>query len=167
MILLKKLGNTLDQGIKTIGSKSKEFVETTRLKGEIKDIEKAIQEQYSDLGKKIFEMFNKENFSEDELRTDSEVITNLYKKINEIKETLSQIDASTKQTHHETDKFSCPICNACNHAGQHFCTSCGSSLSKEQSEIMWKCAECGVMNKSGNKFCGSCGCNLHFAPYKS
>jgi hypothetical protein len=57
--ILDKITGGIDRGIRTISSKSKEFLETTRLKGEIKDTEAAIQSKFQVLGKKVFEMLNR------------------------------------------------------------------------------------------------------------
>ncbi len=55
----EKVRGGIDKGIKTVSSKGKEFLEITRLKGEIKDVQASIQSRYNALGKKVIEMLNR------------------------------------------------------------------------------------------------------------
>lgn len=49
----EKITGGIDKGIKTVSSKGKELIETTKLKGEIKDVQNLIQSKFQALGKKV------------------------------------------------------------------------------------------------------------------
>lgn len=46
----EKITESIDKGIKTVSSKSKELIETTKLKGEIKNVQNSIENKFQNLG---------------------------------------------------------------------------------------------------------------------
>lgn len=82
--LFEWVKGSIDKGIKTISSKGKELLETTKLKGEIKDVQSSIEGKFQALGKKVFEMINRGGLNEEELKTDCREIAALFKRITEL-----------------------------------------------------------------------------------
>lgn len=155
---LGKLGSSLDKSLKTISAKGKELVETAKLKSEIRDTEKAVEEKFVRLGRKVFELLNQGHIPEDDLRADAGEITGLYRKINELNETISRVEAEAAKSRYGTETVLCSGCRAPNRTGEKFCSACGATLSEQAATTQTiKCTACGSMIKDGMKFCGTCG----------
>ncbi len=157
---LGKLGGSIDKGLKTISAKGKELVETAKLRAEIRDTEKAAEERFSKLGRRVFEMLNKGHVTEDDLRADAAEITNLFRKINELNETIRQVEEEAARSRHGADAILCPGCRAPNRMGERFCASCGAALSGPPTTGAATCPACSSVIKEGMKFCGKCGAKV-------
>lgn len=156
----EKVTGSLNKGLKTITSKSKEFLETTKLKSEIRNMEEAIQKRFQALGKKVFEMINKKTFSEEALRIDYGEITALYKKITELEEAIKQVEQEVLKMRYGADTVMCTKCGASNKSGDKFCMSCGSTITIEDKPKDKTCSTCSAPIKEGSKFCSRCGASL-------
>lgn len=153
----EKVKGGIDKGIKTVSSKSKEFLETTKLKGEIRDVEANIQNRFNALGKKVFEMINRDALNEDELKADCGEIGALFKKITELEEAIKQAELEALKMRHGADAIMCPKCGTPNKSGDKFCSGCGSQLVAEVVSEGKTCPTCGASIKEGVKFCSRCG----------
>lgn len=156
----EKVKGGIDKGIKTVSSKSKEFLETTKLKGEIRNNETAIQAKFNALGKKVFEMLNRGALNESELRADCGEVASLYKKITELEEAIKKVELEALKMRHGADAIMCPKCGAVNKTGDKFCGGCGYSLVVEVVSEGKTCPTCGASIKEGIKFCSRCGGKL-------
>lgn len=76
--IFEKITGKIDKGIKAVSSKGKELIETTKLKSEIKDVQNSIESRFQALGKKVFEMINREALNEGELKADCKEIAPLF-----------------------------------------------------------------------------------------
>jgi len=157
---IDKITESIDKGIRAVSSKGKELYETTKLRGQIKDAEEAIQNRFKGLGKKVYEMLTKGPVIEEELKADHEEITSLYKKIIELEENIKQVELEALQTRQGADVLICPRCNAQNKSGDRFCSDCGSPLPPEIETEGKNCPTCGLSIKEGAKFCTRCGRKL-------
>ena len=152
-----KITSGIDKSIKTIGSKSKEFLESTRLKGDIKDTNVIIQSKFQALGKKTYEMLNRGLLNEDELRFDCAGIAELFKKITELEDAIKKIELEALRMQHGSDAVVCSKCRAPNNENGKFCMSCGAALNIEVRVEGNLCPACGAKAKEGAKFCVRCG----------
>lgn len=153
----EKVTDGLDKGIRKISTKSKEFLETTRFKGEVKDTEAAIQNRFQALGKKVFEMLNRGALHEEELKADCTAISALFKKITELEEAIKRIELESLKTQYGADMVVCQKCNSPNKSDARFCMSCGSAMAGEIKTEGKVCPACGASVKEGAKFCMRCG----------
>lgn len=153
----EKVKGGIDKGIKTVSSKSKEFLETIKLKREVGDVEATVQSRFNALGKKVFEMLNRGALNEDELRTDCGEIASLYKKITELEDAIKKVEHEALKMRHGADAMMCAKCGGVNKSGDKFCNSCGSSLVAEVVSESKTCPTCGASIKEGGKFCLRCG----------
>lgn len=60
----------------------------------------------------------------------------------------------------------CATCHARNTTSQHFCSTCGHILARQEMPMnnmtdSLRCPECGTLNFRLNRFCVTCGGNLH------
>ncbi len=153
----EKITGSIDKGIKTVTSKSKELIETTKLKGEIKEVEASVQTRFQGLGKKVFEMLNRGALNEDELRVDCKEITSLFKKITELENLIKQVELEAAKMRHGSDIIICQNCKGRNKSDAKFCMNCGSPLLVETPGEINTCPTCNASIKEGAKFCMKCG----------
>jgi predicted nucleic acid-binding Zn ribbon protein len=157
---IDKITGSIDKGIRAVSSKGKELYETTKLRGQIKDVEDTIQNRFNGMGKKVYGMLTKGSLNEEELKADYGEITDLYKKITELEENIKQVELESLQTRQGVDVFICPKCSAPNKSGDRFCSDCGSALPAEVVTEGKNCPTCGSSIKEGAKFCTRCGGKL-------
>lgn len=154
----EKITGSIDKGIKAVSSKGKEFVETTKLKGEIKDVQNCLQSRFQALGKKVFEMLNRRDLNEDELRADCKEIAALFKKITEFENAIKQVELEAIKTRYGANVIICPKCGGHNKSDAKFCMNCGSAIAVLDEKQEGKtCPTCGASLKEGAKFCMRCG----------
>jgi len=152
----KKITSSIDKSIKAVSSKGKELIETIKLKGEIKDVQNSIQSAFQTLGKKAFEMLNRDALNEDELRLDQKEIASLFRKLTELENAIKQVEFEALKIRYGAEVIMCPKCGAHNKSDAKFCMSCGSVIAEEKPEGK-TCPTCGASVKEGAKFCMRCG----------
>lgn len=155
--ILNKVMDGINKGVTAVSSKSKELIETSKLRAEIRDVESTIQNSFNALGKKVFEMINKEALSEENLKADCGEITAFYKKITGLEEAIKQVELETLRIRHGANAVMCVKCGAPNKADDKFCSGCGSALTVEVKSEGNNCPACGASIKEEAKFCMRCG----------
>jgi len=155
--IFEKITGGIDKSIKAVSSKGKELIETTKLKGEIKDVQNSIEIKFQALGKKVFEMLNRGTVNEDDLRADYGEIAALFKRVTELEEAIRQAELEALKTKYGADAIMCSKCNAPNRVGDKFCSSCGSTIVTEAVSEGKTCPACGASLKEDAKFCVRCG----------
>lgn len=152
-----KITGGIDKGIKIVSSKGSELIETTKLKGEIKDVQSSIDVKFQALGKKVFEMINRGVLSEDELKADCKEISSLFRKITEIEDAIKKVELEALRIRHGVDTVMCSKCGLPNKSDARFCMSCGSAMMVEATAEGKTCPTCNAPIKEGAKFCTRCG----------
>ena len=155
----EKITGSIDKSIKTVSSKGKELIETTKLKAEIKDVQDSIQKKFQALGKKVFEMLNKGGLNEEELRADCGKVSSLFKKITELEEAIKKVELESLKTKFGHDATICSKCESLMRLGDKFCSSCGSTIIVDKSEGKI-CSTCNASLKEDAKFCMKCGAKM-------
>ncbi|MBF0558857.1 MAG: zinc ribbon domain-containing protein [Nitrospirae bacterium] len=158
--ILNKVMGGINKGVTAVSSKSKELIETTKLRAEIRDVEATIQSGFNDLGKKVFEMINKEMLNAEDLKTECVNITSFYKKISELDENIRKVEIESLKARHGADAVICQRCGSPNKADDKFCSGCGSPLATDVASDRKNCPACGAHSKEGAKFCMRCGGKL-------
>jgi ribosomal protein L40E len=153
----EKVKGGIDKGIKTVSSKGKELIETTKLKGEIRDVQNSVDIKFQAFGKKVFEMLNRGALIEDELRAECKEIASLFKKITELEDAIRKVELETLKMKYGTDTIICSKCGSPNKSDARFCMSCGSAMVVEVKAEGKTCPTCGAPVKEGAKFCVNCG----------
>ena len=158
---LDRLSDDFNKGIKNISSKSKELIEITKLKSDIKEYQRQIPEKYTKLGKKVYEMNNKQGFDQSQIQTQCEEISKLFKSIHDLEVKIVEIEKQARLERVGTDKSFCPKCNEVNFAGDKFCFSCGYALEgstdTNSGGTNLDCTSCGNTIDAKSKFCMKCG----------
>ncbi|MEW6676169.1 MAG: zinc ribbon domain-containing protein, partial [Nitrospirota bacterium] len=139
---LEKITGSIDKGIKTVSSKGKAFLETTKLKGEIRDVQNSIENRFQTLGKKVFEMLNRGALNEDELQADYKEITSLFKRVTELENALKEVELEALRIRYRAEVIVCPKCGGHNKSDAKFCMSCGSAMVVEAKVEGKACPTC-------------------------
>jgi RNA polymerase subunit RPABC4/transcription elongation factor Spt4 len=158
--IFEKIKDSIDRGVKTVSSRGKELIETSKLKGEIKDIQDIIDRKFHALGKSVFEMLNRGSLNEEELMVDCHEIRSLFKKIVELEEALKKVELEALRMRYGENVIKCPRCEAINKFDAKFCMACGSSLALEVKAESRSCPGCGALVKAEARFCPRCGTRI-------
>jgi RNA polymerase subunit RPABC4/transcription elongation factor Spt4 len=154
--LLQKITDGIDRGIKTISSKSKEFIDVSRLKGELKNADAALQLKFNSLGKRVFQMMNQGALNAEDLTTECAEISSCYRKIAEIEDNIKRAEREALNAQYGDDAIMCRACGGINKTTDKLCNICGSSLSSETKVNNRPCPACNASVSAEAKFC-ACG----------
>lgn len=151
MSLFENLTKKVTETAKVAAKKSGDLVEVTKLNMNIGTEESKIEKVYTDIGKIVFEAYNKgeetsECFKEhcEKIKASQEIIKQMKEKINELKNVK--------------------LCSACGTelaAETAFCSKCGAKQEIPQPPAPEptdkKCSACGEVNALDAVFCAKCG----------
>lgn len=154
-----KVGNTIENGAKSVSDGSKKMAEKARIKKEISQLESEVNAAYISIGKVFFERISAN--PEPECENAVETIVSKGERIEQLRGILSTLE----------DKIACPSCGADIAKTQKFCDKCGAKI--EEIVVSEKidpiiepageqpagkvCPECGAPAEADQLFCQQCG----------
>lgn len=160
MSFLDQLSARVNQGFNQVTSQTKDFTEQVKIENEIKNLEKAAQANYEELGRA---MYNASRHSSGEA-ADYEVI------MRQIDGILQQIQEKKAAKQEIMNRVICPSCGKSIPAGTKFCSYCGAPMEQtpvaaaEPAEPQMggerHCPNCGEVIEPGAKFCVKCGTRI-------
>lgn len=186
MSFLDQLSAKVNQGFNQVTSQTKDFTEQVKIENEIKNLEKAAQANYEELGRA---MYNASRHSSGEA-ADYEVI------MRQIDGILQQIQEKKAAKQEIMNRVICPSCGKSVPAGTKFCSYCGAPMEqtpvaaavpaepqvhggerqmggeqmcgderpmgddKPQMGGEQHCPNCGEVVEPGAKFCVKCGTRI-------
>mgnify|MGYP002769059891 CR=1 FL=1 len=118
MSFLDQLSAKVNQGFNQVTSQTKDFTEQVKIENEIKNLEKAAQANYEELGRA---MYNASRHSSGEA-ADYEVI------MRQIDGILRQIQEKKAAKQEIMNRVTCPSCGKSVPAGTKFCSYCGAPM---------------------------------------
>lgn len=118
MSFLDQLSAKVNQGFNQVTSQTKDFTEQVKIENEIKNLEKAAQANYEELGRA---MYNASRHSSGEA-ADYEVI------MRQIDGILQQIQEKKAAKQEIMNRVICPSCGKSIPAGTKFCSYCGAPM---------------------------------------
>lgn len=118
MSFLDQLSAKVNQGFNQVTSQTKDFTEQVKIENEIKNLEKAAQANYEELGRA---MYNASRNSSGEA-ADYEVI------MRQIDGILQQIQEKKAAKQEIMNRVTCPSCGKSVPAGTKFCSYCGAPM---------------------------------------
>lgn len=118
MSFLDQLSARVNQGFNQVTSQTKDFTEQVKIENEIKNLEKAAQANYEELGRA---MYNASRHSSGEA-ADYEVI------MRQIDGILQQIQEKKAAKQEIMNRVICPSCGKSVPAGTKFCSYCGAPM---------------------------------------
>ena len=118
MSFLDQLSARVNQGFNQVTSQTKDFTEQVKIENEIKNLEKAAQANYEELGRA---MYSASRHSSGEA-ADYEVI------MRQIDGILQQIQEKKAAKQEIMNRVTCPSCGKSVPAGTKFCSYCGAPM---------------------------------------
>jgi NADH pyrophosphatase NudC (nudix superfamily) len=129
--IFDKVKQGIGKGVTTVSVKSKEMIETTRLKGEIDALQQRKKGSLEELGNIIYTMFLHGSFEEQRLREKCEAIGDLDNLIKDKQEELHQVILKTQEILGKPVIVGKCECGAEISASAKFCGRCGKKLTPE------------------------------------
>ncbi|WP_432662811.1 zinc ribbon domain-containing protein [Wukongibacter baidiensis] len=144
----------LKKGASEAGEKAKVIIEINRVKMQISQAQKELQDEFKKIGETTFELYKKGNF--DGL---SELIEG---NCNNCLKKLEEIEALELEAKEITDGKKCPDCNKVVDYDTRFCSFCGYKFeTQDEKEESLKdtliCRNCNESLDEDCKFCANCG----------
>lgn len=167
--LFDKLRKGLDKGIAAVGAKSKEVLETSQLRSQIRGLEEEKRNRLEELGNIVYTMVSRGTLDQERLQEKCCSIAAIDKAIQEKEEQIRVIQIKTQEAIgrvglHPIAKCSC---GADLFEGAKFCGRCGQNVQeilKHAQEAAAApsagCPRCGAPTRPGARFCGNCGSAL-------
>jgi len=160
MAFLNKL-NTL---AKSIGDKTTDAIETTKLNSKIGSEKAAANELFKKIGEFYYNKFTAGEEIAPEIlefcesaKAHFDVIASAQSEIERIKSENESAKAASPAASDAAAGLVCQSCGASNAPGTKFCSQCGAKLEAPQPRT---CPNCGSVVASGLKFCGECGSKI-------
>lgn len=119
MDFLENLKNVVTETTQTVVKKSGEFVDASKTKYAIFDLNNDIKKLYSEIGKLTYLSVEKEEDHTDSIKMKCEIIS----------AKLARIDALKNST--KEGSFKCPFCGKPSDSSMNFCPSCGADMTVE------------------------------------
>jgi NADH pyrophosphatase NudC (nudix superfamily) len=167
---LDKLKKGIDKSVTTVTVKSKEMLETTQLRSQLRDLQEQKREKVEELGNIVYTLFTQGTLDEGQARIHEKctALVALDQKVREKEEEIRQVQFRAQQALGKS--ATTPVgqceCGADLYEGTKFCGGCGKPVEdrirqlKMQSALVSTCPHCGGQVPPNARFCGGCGTAL-------
>lgn len=122
---LDKLKQGVGKGVSTVSVKSKEVIETSKLKSQIADVQRLKKQALEELGNIVYTMHLKGSFDEERLRAKSAAIAALVDQIRAKEQRLVEVHAKAQEALGKPKSVAICTCGAEIYEGTKFCGKCG------------------------------------------
>lgn len=124
---IKNLKKEFDKGVAVVGAKSKELIETTKIKSQIDDLKETKRQTFQEVGEIVYQMSLDQNYNgEEAIKEKCQALAELDQQIQakevELKKVRQEIEESI-------GKSVCESCGAVMEEGVKFCSNCGKKIS--------------------------------------
>lgn len=124
-----KMKQSVGKGVATASVKSKEMLDSNKVKNQIESLQKQKKESIEELGNIVYTMYLKDAIDEATIRQKSALITGIEEQIKEKEEELRRIhERADKALGKQTAAGYCPSCGAEIYENAKFCGKCGSKI---------------------------------------
>ena len=86
-----KLKEGIEQGVSTVGAKSKEMIDSTKVKMDLDTLKKQKRTAFEEIGSMIYTMLNSGSIDEAKIKEKCDAVTGIDNQINTKEEELKQI----------------------------------------------------------------------------
>jgi NADH pyrophosphatase NudC (nudix superfamily) len=125
---LDKVKQGFGKGVTTVSVKSKELLETSKLKSQIAEVQKQKKEALEELGNIVYTMFLKGAFDDERLQAKSMAIAALDEQIKAKENELMETRARAQEALGKPKPIGVCACGAEIHEGTKFCGKCGAKV---------------------------------------
>jgi len=115
----------IGRGVATASVKSKEVLETTKIKSRINGLEEQKKGLLEELGNIVYTMSLKGNFDEERLRTKCSTIAGLDDQIKQKEEEMKQVHLKAQEALGKPKPITVCECGEAIYQGTKFCGKCG------------------------------------------
>ncbi|NHM27194.1 zinc ribbon domain-containing protein [Desulfofundulus sp. TPOSR] len=123
-----KVRQSVQKGVATVSVKSKEALETSRIKGEISVIEQRRREAIEELGNIVYIMFSQGGFDEVRIKDKCAIIAEIDKQLETRREKLKEIHIKSQEALGKPVTVGTCECGAKIIQGAKFCGKCGKKV---------------------------------------
>jgi NADH pyrophosphatase NudC (nudix superfamily) len=160
---LEKIKEGIDKGVTTVTAKSKEVVETTQIRSQLRPLRKQKQDALRELGAAVYAMARRNEISEERIRDRCEGIGRLDDRIREKEEELRRLHQRTQEAIGHPRAVRTCVCGAKMYEGMRYCPNCGRKAPEPPAgdagaraeEIV--CSRCGTPVPPDGSYCPGCG----------
>jgi len=125
----EKMKQEMDKGITAISAKSKEVLESTRLKSQIRTLREQRNAASEELGNIVYTMFVKAaGFDELRINSKCQVLERIGSQIKELEEELRKIHLKTQEIFGMSSAVTTCACGTEIYEGTKFCRGCGRQV---------------------------------------
>lgn len=172
---LDKLKRGIDKGVTTVTVKSKEALETTQLRSQVKDLQEEKQRGLEELGNIVYTLYvqGKLETALERVRAKCATLVALDQKIRDKEDEIHRVQLKAQEALGKTAAAPLGVC-ACGapiYESMNFCGGCGKNvddlLSGARTDAPGaknRCSKCGTDMAPEARFCGNCGAKVDAEP---
>jgi NADH pyrophosphatase NudC (nudix superfamily) len=165
---LDKLKRGIDKGVTTVTVKSKEALETTQLRSQVKTLQEEKQRGLEELGNIVYTLYVQGTLETEagRVRVKCSALAALDQKIRDKEDEIRQVQLKAQEALGKTPASPLGVC-ACGapiYEGMNFCGGCGKNVDDILSGARTdapiaknRCPQCGTDIVPEACFCGHCG----------
>lgn len=163
MSFFDQLSAKVNQGFNQVASQTKDFTDQVKIENEIKNLEKAVNACYEELGRAMYNASRNPSDTPAKYEETMQKIDGILQQIQEKKESKQEI----------ANKVICPSCGKSVPAGTKCCNFCGAMITPTEPVSPAEeaptapvhneekhCPSCGGVIPAGSIFCTQCGARI-------
>ncbi|WP_028895469.1 zinc ribbon domain-containing protein [Syntrophorhabdus aromaticivorans] len=157
--IFDKVKQGITKGVATVSVKSKEMLDTTKLKSQIDTLGNKKKDALEELGNIVYTLYLKGTPDEERVKSRCDAIAALDNQMKEIKEELRLIRLQADEALGKPRPVTICSCGNDIYEGTKFCGKCGKKvdLIEEKDTSGRICPTCNAPLLQDAKFCGECG----------
>jgi NADH pyrophosphatase NudC (nudix superfamily) len=156
----------IERSVSTVSVKSKEMLETTQLRSQVKTLEEEKQRALEELGSVVYTLYGqgKLEAEAERVKTKCASLAALDQKIRKKEDEVRQVQQRAQGALGRSSSAAVGMCScgASILAGAKFCRGCGRKVEEilAQGASNNRCKRCGAEVSAQARFCGGCGAEV-------
>lgn len=132
MEFIKNLKKEFDKGVAVVGAKSKEIIETTKIKNQIEELEKTKSQTLQETGAIVYQMSLDQDYNgEDAIKAKCQLLAELDQQIQTKRGEMKEVHYEAQEA---VGKMVCESCGTVMEDGIKFCSNCGARIVKVEKD---------------------------------
>lgn len=150
----EKVKQEINKGVATVSTKSKEMLDSSRIKGQIDALTRQKKDGLEELGNIVFTLFLKGISDEGRVRSQCEALASLTDQIREKEEELRKVRTKADDPLGKQMPVGVCLCGSPIFGETRFCGKCGRKVGLSAPE---RCPGCASPLSADARFCTNCG----------